>query len=194
MTRSDFDNTFSLFQLSEIIEQATSNREVKRKLETFKCDKNPDLEHFLHSKAITFEKNLRSRTFIYFHNTTKDVSAYFSIAISTLHTDGISPEVIKTLDGYKNDTESIPCFLIGQLGKSSQFNRTKIGEYILEDAVAEIDGLHNIVGGRFILLDAVNNDKVISFYNDNLFFPIEETDSEDIKMIKPYFEIEIDES
>lgn len=194
MNRINFDNTFSLFQLSEIMELSKSKRKVREKLKTFWCSKNPDLEDFLHTKALTFEQHLRSRTFIYIHNETKEVGAYFTIAISTLHTDGMSPEVIKILDGYKDDTTSIPCFLIGQLGKSSQFEKTKIGEYILEDAVSTIDELQDIIGGRFILLDAVNKKKVISFYGDNLFFPIEETDEEDIKMIRPYFEMEDENS
>lgn len=44
--------------------------------------------------------------------------------------------------------------------------------------------------GRFILLDAVNDDRLIAFYENNLFFPIERNGkNENIKMIRPYFEI-----
>ncbi|MGD9555103.1 MAG: hypothetical protein AB7V28_12030 [Arcobacteraceae bacterium] len=175
MTRGEFDDTFSLYQLSELIEQSSSKRKVRELLQTFPCTRNLDLQDFLHKKALIFEKHLRSRTYLYIDNETKTVAAYFTVAISTLHTDGISREVIKMLDGYQDDTKSIPCFLIGQLGKSDQYQATKIGEYILEDAIETIDDLHYAVGGRFILLDAVNIPKVIEFYQDSLFFPIEET-------------------
>jgi hypothetical protein len=122
-------------------------------------------------------------------NQTKKVAAYFTIAISTLHTEGISSEVIKMLDGYQDDTTSIPCFLIGQLGKSSEYQYKKIGEYILEDAIEIIDNLHNAVGGRFILLDAINIPAVVTVYQNSLFFPIETSDDAmSIKMIRPYFE------
>jgi hypothetical protein len=190
MTRPQFDESFSLFSLSEIIQNTNSVRRVKKLLETFSCTRNIDLQDFLYNKAVTFEKNLRSRTYLYIDNTTQEVVAYFTITISTLHTDSISPEVIKLLDGYKDDVASIPCFLIGQLGKSDKFEPRKIGEYILDDAIEIIDRSQQSLGGRFILLDAINKEQVIKFYEANAFFPIEkDPDSESIKMIKPYFEL-----
>ena len=191
MDRSKFDETFSFFPLSEIIQSTSSNRKVKKLLETFCCTRNTDLQDFLHNKAATFEKNLRSRTYLYIDNDTQEVAAYFTITISTLHTDGISPEVIELLDGYKDDIASIPCFLVGQLGKSDKFKPYKIGEYILDDTIEIIDKSQNALGGRFILLDAINKKEVIKFYKNNAFFPIEDdTTSESIKMIKPYFELD----
>jgi len=191
MTRPQYDESFSLFPLSEIIQSTDSNRKVKKLLETFSCSRNIDLQNFLYNNVITFERNLRSRTYLYIDNGTQEIAAYFTITISTLRTDGISPEVIELLDGYKDDIASIPCFLIGQLGKSDKFEPYKIGEYILDDAIEIIDRSQNDLGGRFILLDAINKDKVIKFYKANAFFPIEnDPDSENIKMIKPYFEIE----
>jgi len=189
MNRNEFDEAFSMYQLSELLEEMPSKRKVKALLQTFSCSRNTDLQDFLHNKASTFEKNLRSRTYLYVDNETKKVSAYFTISISTLHTDGISSEVIKMLDGYQENTKSIPCFLIGQLGKSDHYEHKKIGEYVLEDSIDIIDSLHHAVGGRFILLDAINIEKVVAFYENSLFFPIEENGSnESIKMIRPYFE------
>ncbi|MCB4758101.1 MAG: hypothetical protein LGB02_01815 [Sulfurovum sp.] len=190
MTRPQFDELFSLFSLSEIIENKNSRGGVKKLLKTFSCARNRDLQDFLYNNAVTFEKNLRSRTYLYINNTTQEVAAYFTITINTLHTDSISPEVIELLDGYKNDVASIPCFLIGQLGKSDKFEPRKIGEYILNDAIEIIDQSQKSLGGRFILLDAINKEQVIKFYEANAFFPIEEDPhSESIKMIKPYFEV-----
>ncbi len=188
MTRTQFDESFSLFPLYEILQSSTSNRKVKKLLETFSFARNRDLQDFLHDKAITFETNLRSRTYLYIDNAAQKVAAYFTISISTLHTNNISPTVIELLDGYKNDATSIPCFLIGQLGKSDTYEPQKIGKYILNDAIEIIDQSQQSMGGRFILLDAINKEEVIRFYEANAFFPIEKgTDLESIKMIKPYF-------
>jgi len=67
-------------------------------------------------------------------------------------------------------------------------NVLKIGEFILNDTISIIDKSQKSLGGRFILLDAINNQKVLSFYERNAFFSIEEDrDNESIKMIKPYF-------
>jgi len=189
MTRKQFDEAFSCFQLSEIISQAPSKQKVRQILKTFSCSKNLDLQDFLHNKALTFEQHLRSRTYLYFDNETKEIAAYYTIAISVFFTDGISKEIIKLLDGYKNDIKTIPCFLIGQLGKSDKYERFKIGEYMLADALEIIDSSHRSLGGRFTLIDSVNNPKVLSFYKDNSFLAIEsDEESESIKMIKPYFE------
>jgi hypothetical protein len=188
MNRNKFDDNFSCFCLSEIIETSTSNNKIKKLLQTFKCNQNIDLQDFLHNKALVFEKNLRSRTYLYIDNNTKNVVAYFTIAINTLYTDNISSEVIKLLDGYRDDTKSIPCFLIGQLGKSDLYKDIKIGKFIIEDAIEIIDNSQMSVGGRFILLDSINIKEVISFYENNLFFAIENNQELDsIKMIKPYF-------
>lgn len=189
MTRKQFDEAFSCFQLSEIIAKSPSKRKTKQLLETFSCSKNLDLQDFLHNKALTFEQHLRSRTYLYFDNQTKEIIAYYTIAISVFFTDGMSKEVIKLLDGYKDDIKTIPCFLIGQLGKSDKYESFKIGEYMLSDALEIIDKSHQELGGRFILIDSVNNPKVLSFYKENSFVALEnDENSESIKMIKPYFE------
>lgn len=188
MNRNKFDDNFSCFSLSEIIEKPVSNNKIKKLLQTFKCDQNLDLQDFLHNKALVFEKNLRSRTYLYIDNNTKNIVAYFTIAINTLYTDDISSKVIKLLDGYRDNTESIPCFLIGQLGKSDLYKNIKLGQFIIEDAIEIIDNSQMSLGGRFILLDSINIKEVISFYEDNLFFVIEDNQKLDsIKMIKPYF-------
>ena len=188
MTRERFDEWFSCFQLLEIDSKSDSKWIIKRLLETFSCSKNFDLQDFLHNKALTFEQHLRSRTYLYVDNETKEVVAYFTIAISMLFTNDLSNDTIKLLDGYKDDTRSIPCFLIGQLGKSDKYKKYKIGEYLLSDALDIIDCSQNSLGGRFILIDSVNNPKVLEFYKENSFLAIEnDKESESIKMIKPYF-------
>jgi len=188
MDRTKFDDDFSCFPLSEIIENSTSNNKIKKLLQSFKCNQNIDLQDFLYNKALVFEKNLRSRTYLYIDNNTKNIVAYFTIAINTLYTDNISSEVIKLLDGYRDDTKSIPCFLIEQLGKSDLYKDIKIGQFIIEDAIEIIDNSQMSLGGRFILLDSINIKEVISFYENNLFFAIENNQELDsIKMIKPYF-------
>ncbi len=74
------------------------------------------------------------------------------------------------------------------IGKSSKDESLKIGEFMLEDTISIIDESQKSLGGRFILLDAINNKTVLSFYEQNAFFAIEDDEeSESIKMIKPYF-------
>jgi len=189
MKRELFDASHSFYALSDVLKNANSNREVKKLLESFECIKNKDLTDFLHNKCITFEKNYRAKTYLYFDNSTKQVVAYFSISITTLHTDGIDKQVIELLDGHTADRATMPCYLIGQLGKSDAI-KEKIGSFLLDDACQIINECQNKIGGRFILLDSVNNIDVIKFYEDNQFMKIENDGaSESIKMIRPYFDL-----
>ena len=50
MQRSEFDSSFSLYKLSELIEKFPSKRKLKEFLQTFPCSINPDLEDFLNNK------------------------------------------------------------------------------------------------------------------------------------------------
>jgi hypothetical protein len=76
------------------------------------------------------------------------------------------------------------CYLIGQLGKSDNCD-LQIGTKLLKKSISVIIKGHNILNGRFILLDSINNYKIIKFYEKNGFIPIENitTEKEVIKMI-----------
>jgi len=188
MTRVEFDKSFSCSNLDEIIRKAKSINQVKKLLKTFVCEQNKDLQDFLHNKAITFTKNERSKTYLYI-DSDKKVIGYFTITITSLDTKNLDEDTIRCLDGHNDCATSIPCYLIGQLGKSDNYKSYKIGNYILNDALSIIEFSQKQLGGRFILVDAINNDKVIDFYKDNLFVPIENQNKlENIRMIKPFCE------
>lgn len=113
--------------------------------------------------------------------------AYFSIGITYLLANQLSKDIIKFLDGYTDEIVALPCYLIGQLGKSDKCNE-KIGNFLLDDALSFIDKSQDILSGRFVLIDAVNDEKVIDFYKENSFVDIEnDKNLKSIKMIKPYF-------
>lgn len=191
MDRKEFDSTFFYKKLTDIIsEKKGSNRATKAFLEPFLCSINQDLQEFLHNKAIRFEQNLLAKTYVYFKNDdSTTIVAYFSITIKSLLTDGLATSIKKLLDGHKGEMPAVPCYLIGQLGIADNFRSLKLGEHLLEDAINIITNAQSQLGGRFVLLDAVNNESVLRFYKKNMFLPIEPIDvsKESIKMIKPFF-------
>lgn len=191
MDRKEFKNNFYAKKLTDIIsENKGSNKATKAFLEPFLCSINQDLQDFLHHKAIRFEKNLLAKTYVYFHKDDSDtIVGYFSITIKSLLTDRLATATKKFLDGHKGEMPAIPCYLIGQLGIADSFRSLKIGEHLLEDAINIITDAQSQLGGRFVLLDAVNHENVLKFYQKNMFLPIEAIDGEkeSIKMIKPFF-------
>ena len=80
--------------------------------------------------------------------------------------------------------------LIGQIAKSDNYKGIKLGNILMEHAIKKLEITNKIVGGRFILLDALNNEKIISFYKEFGFFEIEEInkEKESIKMIRPFYD------
>lgn len=188
MTKVEFKGLYSRHKL-EILLNLHSSNQVKKLLKTFHCARNADIESFLHNKAITFERNLRACTYLYVNNTDKSVAAYITLGIKSLLTESLSDETIKFLDGYTSQMPSIPCYLIAQLGKSDDC-KEKIGSFLLDDALSIIDKAQESLKGRFVLIDAVNDEKVIEFYKQNSFIALESDKSlKSIKMIKPYFEM-----
>jgi len=166
MTLTQYHNSLSLVALSELLEQHPKEK-ITKLLATFQCTKNPDLEEFLTNptKAIQSEQRAITRTYLYLEvqNNTLMVVAYFTIAIRILYSEGLSKSVVKKLDGVDKNREAMPSYLIAQLGKSNSCDY-KIGLNILDDAINTIKEAYQIVGGRFIILDAVNIPKVIEFY------------------------------
>lgn len=187
MTRIEFESAYSRQKLADFIDGQSTNQ-TKKFLKTFICTKNTDVQDFLHNKAITFERNLRSCTYLYMSNADKSVAGYFSIGITYTLTNKLDKAVVKFLDGYTDETIAIPCYLVGQLGKNDKC-KDKIGKFLLDDALSFVDKAQGILKGRFVLIDSVNDDKVINFYKENSFIALENDKSlKSIKMIKPYFE------
>ncbi len=194
MTREEFDNEVVLYPLSDLL-QSSSNRKAKEKLQTFQCSRNKDVEDFLHNRAITFEKNFRAKTYIYIDHS-GEIIAYFSIALKILSSQDVSERTLQILGNYPDGRpiHDIPCFLIGQLGKTDSYRDKKIGNFLLQDALDIIDNIQEQIGGRFIMLDAVNQQKIIDFYKNAGFIPLppNSPSDESVKMIRPYFDLDGD--
>ena len=190
MTLQEYYNSLTFVSLNELLKQH-SQEKIERLLSTFKCSQNPDLETFLTTpiKAIQSENRAIARTYLYLElqNNTLIVVAYFTIAIKILYSEGLSKSVIKKLDGVDKDRKAMPSYLIAQLGKSNDC-KYKIGLYVLDNAIEKIRESQQVIGGRFIILDSVNIQKVIEFYQSepNSFILLDKNTKEpNVKMYYP---------
>lgn len=187
MTKQEFNSVYSRYKLVDLLSENPTNQ-VKKFLKTFLCSINVDLQDFLHNKAITFERNLRSRTYIYADNQNKAVVGYFTIAINYLEAENLEIGIIEYLNGHTAKTKALPCYLLGQITVSDEYRGKRIGKFLLDDALEIIDETQGKFGGRFVLIDSVNDKKVIDFYHKNSFVEIQKDATlKSIKMIKPYF-------
>jgi hypothetical protein len=147
-----------------------------------------DIDTFLYKKAIDFEKRNISKTFLLINVEKIEIIGYFSLSIKSLQVPKqISKTLIKKINGINKDIDILNFFLIGQLAinnkyKGMQLNNYSIGQLLLSIAISKIRKAQKIIGLRYILVDAINHDKVIKFYEQNNFF-IFINETETIKMI-----------
>ena len=170
--------TFELFPLGEVEPSL---------FDTFNCEINSDLTKFIHSTAIDFEDRQIARTFVLVNNSENEVVGYFTISMKSLSTNGMSKTSIKKIDGVSNSRVCIHSFLIGQLGISDNYAEYKLGTLLLDDAFSKIEMAHDLVAGRYVLVDAINHKKVIKFYRESGFAlldtNLEESENGSIRMI-----------
>ena len=154
---------------------------------TFNCEINSDLTNFIHDIALDFEDRQIARTFVLVNNDKNEVVGYFTISMKSLSTNGISKTSIKKIDGISNSRLCIHSFLIGQLGISDNYADYKFGTLLLDDTFSKIEMAHDLVAGRYILVDAINHEKVLNFYTENGFAlldtNVEESENGSTRMI-----------
>lgn len=166
---------------------------------SFFCAKDADIESFLKVKAVEFEKLYKSRTYLICDSDKLAkgeflIAGYFSLSLKALVLpDDMSIRTRKELDGYRGKIHGapireIPCYLIGQLSKNSSVNTEGFsGVNILEEAFKVLDEANKSVGGRYVMVECHNNQKLLDFYQTNGFKIFgDDTDVEGmIQLIRP---------
>lgn len=92
----------------------------------------------------------------------------------------------KDLDGYRGKihgkpVREVPCFLIGQLAKNFNVIDSKItGEQLLSSAMAIIRSVQGQIGGRYVMIECHDVDRLINFYKKNGFFEFDKDNESDM--------------
>jgi hypothetical protein len=135
----------------------------------FRCAGDKDVESFLQSKAIRYERSGLSRTYIYIagSDAEPEVAAYFTIAVTSVDYQGISRNMRqKVLGGTpgRDNQDHFGGLLIAQLGRCDSFTKSDInGSEMMEDCEEIIEETRDIIGGRAIYLDC--HEELIKFYS-----------------------------
>lgn len=174
---------------------------IESLLSSFRCINDVDIQDFLHNKAIEFEKISKSRTYLIVDqeqlkepNITLDkitIYGYISLAVKSLALpESISNRQRKQLDGlsakhHGKPISHLPFYLIGQLARNSEAPKESIsGAELLKFAYDVIDRAIEAVGGRYILIECDDNEKLLKFYSDNNFSEINRVSYEDRIMVQ----------
>lgn len=120
------------------------------------------------------------------------IKAYFTLSFKEIILDAtnVSKSKAKKLDGISKNAENIRAYLLGQIGKADtcgpEIRLSALMNYVYQ-LLAEAQGL---VGGRVILLECEDNNKLISLYKNCGFERLQSNDL--VQMYKIFDGIEIE--
>jgi hypothetical protein len=169
--------------MSELDEE----RELKPLLATFRCCQDEEIEQFLHGRAVEFEKLSKSRTYLVCDEEelqSKNINqltiyGYISLALKILTVPpNVSNRIRKEIDGFSSklhgeQISDFSCYLIGQLSRNSNVQPDNLsGRQILSFAEDVISTAVEAVGGRYMMIECRDEEKLIKFYSDNHFIEI----------------------
>lgn len=173
-----------LISLKTLIDELEEDKELKPFLSSFSCLQDEDIEYFLHYRAVEFEQLSKSRTYLVCDQDeleTKNITeltiyGYISLALKILTVPSeVSNRVRKELDGFRakihgEQIRDFPCYLIGQLSRNSNVSHDSLsGEMLIGFAKDVIATAVEAVGGRYMMIECKDSDKLVNFYKKNEF-------------------------
>lgn len=165
------------FILDEDCQLARVTQEVIDYCQLFTCG-DEDLDDFFANNAIAYEKELMGKTYCWVlrDDVTKIVGmiTLANAGIQTTHLQNHPRRKLNSLIPYSKQGRTYPGVLIGRLGVSVDFqgHQYKVGAQIMDFIKDWFKSYDNKTGCRFILVDAVNNDHAIAYYERNGFRPL----------------------
>jgi len=112
------------------------------------------------------------------------IAAYFSLSFKEISIEDsqLSKGQIKKLDGISKNAEKIRVFLIGQIGKNYTHEHQINLEDILQSVYSVLQEVQTSIGGRVILLECDDNERLISLYKKHDFQVLQKQD-----LVQMYF-------
>ena len=175
-----------------MLKPGTDLARIRRDLAGFKCARDPEIEVFLRESAIPFEKSHKSRTYLLIKRRSagqKDLAilAYFSLAISRMRiSKGVSRSKMRKLNGI-GERRDVPCYLIGQLGKSDHYSDEIGGDCLVRYAMSFLQNGHEQIGGRFVRVDCKDVKGLCRFYERNGFTSYQKDQRSGLVQLVRYF-------
>lgn len=170
-------------------------------LSAFLCNEDRDIQHFLHTKAVEFERLAKSRTYLIVDQEQLQepgialnrltIYGYISLAIKVLTVpERTSNRTRQKIDGLSAKAHGkrlshFSCYLIGQLARNSCVPKDSLsGIELLNFAYDIIASAVEAVGGRYILIECQDVEKLVQFYLQNDFEVLSRIPDEDKKMVQ----------
>jgi len=179
----------------------SDEQKAQELISIFLCSKDNDVENFLRSRAIAFEKMGKSRTFLIFDESKEDFKllAYFTLALQVLKIpESFSNRRIKQLDGFNAKIRGerileFPTILIGQLAKNDLYKDCLSGFELMQYCLSTLLDGQVRLGGRIVMLECKDIPYLIHFYEQFGFNKLDRDcqEGDNIQLVKILREDEI---
>ncbi|MFK4388808.1 hypothetical protein ABH916_000736 [Peribacillus frigoritolerans] len=162
-----------IISLSSLLEVGTSEVEVFDYLSSFLCEKNNDVESFLHNNAIENEKRSFSRTFLVIDDEIgemqDEIIGYFTLLIKEFTFQEGVTGTKRNKVSYGRNAEGFNSILIAQLGRADKYKGVVKGEEILKFALHNCEIICNLAALGIVCVEFDPIDKLVKFYESQNF-------------------------
>lgn len=165
------------FSLSYDCRMFKLNNDILTNIRPFSCG-DDDLDDFFTNEAIAYEKELMGKTYCWLlHEDNTQCVGMVTLANASIQTTHLQNNARRKTNNsipFSKRGRSYPAVLIGRIGVNVDFQGSKyrIGKQIMDYVKNWFDGTDNETGCRFILVDVMNNEHAIKYYERNGFKPL----------------------
>lgn len=154
----------------------------------FSCKHDKDIEQFFKTEFEHYDQQLLGKSYGFVKTKpTLELVAAFTVSNSMLPVvnfpKNIKNRINRQIPNPKRNSQ-YPAVLIGQLAVFDAFSGMHIGDEVLSFIKGWFIEPLNKTGCRYVVVDAVNNDKVIDFYQRNGFKFIFDKIEDEIEYMK----------
>lgn len=171
---------YSVVSLGDMVSEYGEDK-VKLVLSTFSCPQNADVEMFIKSKAMEFEKQALSKTHLVYasYKNAQVWVGYYTLANKSISIKGsiLNSRWRSRLKRFANSNTDTTAYilaipLIAQLGKNFANGNNKLitGAELLDLACETVKAAQSLLGGRFVYLECEEKPRLLDFYKDNGFY------------------------
>ena len=170
--------------LSENCAFAPLTEQLHEALTRFDCQREPAIQDFFRNEAILNAKELMSKSYCFYKKDTMQAVAAFCVINTDISVDLIPKSTRNKLNRkipYAKQRDHYPAVLIGQIAVFDAFAKYHLGDELMDSIRWWLRNVANLIAARYVVVDAVNNEKVLQFYARNQFWTVFKTDEDERK-------------
>ena len=170
--------------LSENCAFAPLTQQLHEALTGFDCQREPAIQDFFRDEAVFNAHEMMSKSYCFYKMDTMEAVAAFCVISTDIAVDLIPKSTRNKLNRkipYAKQRDHYPAVLIGQIAVFDRFTQYHLGDELMDSIKWWLRNVANLVAARYVVVDAVNHEKVLQFYLRNQFWPVFKTEDDERK-------------